>query len=366
MQATPSLALDRALSLEWAFEVLFLLSCILAWIFVFTGLETEHAVVVCLLSAVLFAFQRSRFENRGAVLMALLAFAIVFGGLLGDGPLLLTISSFFLLQKSVGKTALLSFRVLLAGSFLGFLIFTTASLLEVFPPTAVFQEFFENGFRDYANLEMGQMAKLVLLWGVMAKAFAFFAEEHELRESFSFFLLLFFPVSMLFFLCQRYFHLSGFQNTNDWWIAQGRWSATFSDPNAFGLFVLLLLAPLCWKLKSLGNRFWSVAVALLFLCLLPLGLESGSRSLLLGALAYLCFIVLSGLFTHFSLRLLLGLLSVLLLLFVSVEMTFFLHPLSVFSLYLTWREYMLLLKVGLCLTKLVWLLFLMLLFWVMA
>ena len=88
--------------------------------------------------------------------------------------------------------------------------------------------------------------------------------------------------------------LSNLSHQDAFWTALNRAAGTFSDPNAFGIFVVLVLPVLVWRAQEASSVRKNYLYALLSVWLV-LGAYSGSRSFFLGLGLYgLCYFAALG------------------------------------------------------------------------
>lgn len=122
---------------------------------------------------------------------------------------------------------------------------------------------------------------------VFALLFSLFASRTHLRDEFFNGLVL--GVSIAFILsAAQILHLLPFEmpNQNSFWTGINRYTGTFSDPNAFGIFLALLFPLFLGQFKDSLLPTSKAFYAIMLLAILFLGVYSGSRSFFLGLMLY--------------------------------------------------------------------------------
>lgn len=127
----------------------------------------------------------------------------------------------------------------------------------------------------------------VLRLAVLVALFALFSDEKVLRGYALRGMFAALPLSAVVVFYQLDGGLAGIlPNQTFYWDSLGRYSSTFSDPNAAGIFLILLL-PFVLREISAAGRARLVLTLLILGSLLATAALSGSRSFLLGAALYL-------------------------------------------------------------------------------
>ncbi|MDC0358899.1 O-antigen ligase family protein [Oligoflexia bacterium] len=132
--------------------------------------------------------------------------------------------------------------------------------------------------------------QMLLRFIVMLLLFSHFSANDQSRTTFRRGIMVALPFAAVLVLCQ----LCGvggevLLNQTAYWSSIGRYAGTFSDPNAFGIVVVLMLPLIMWEAVRATDHRRRYALAMLALVWMLLGFYSGSRSLFLGLFVYLLY-----------------------------------------------------------------------------
>ncbi|MCB0344263.1 MAG: O-antigen ligase family protein [Bdellovibrionales bacterium] len=164
-----------------------------------------------------------------------------------------------------------------------------APLLSLLAASYCAEVFFEKlaflpnfGTFDWVGLEN------LLRFALVPILFKIFSDSASARESALKGMAAALPVAALVGYLQKNGTLTSLMLPNQtyYWDSLGRYTSTFSDPNAAGIFLILLL-PFIVNGFTSQNRFGTILYLLALCCLLYSASLTGSRSFILGAALYL-------------------------------------------------------------------------------
>ncbi|NMC61809.1 MAG: O-antigen ligase family protein, partial [SAR324 cluster bacterium] len=156
----------------------------------------------------------------------------------------------------------------------------------------------DKGFRNIVQfLTVSPPSYLTLIeavsrYYVFFLIFSWFSYQVSERGAFLKGILLCFPFAATAALLSYLGYLStNFLSQSDYWNAQNRFSGTFSDPNAFGVFSAFILPLVVSVIQS--HKGWKrISLGLLYIVSLSMAMLSGSRSFILGILIFVFFMML--------------------------------------------------------------------------
>jgi len=122
--------------------------------------------------------------------------------------------------------------------------------------------------------------------------FSWFSYQISACDAFLKGLLACFPFAAISALLSSLGYLpTNFLPQSNYWTAQSRFSGTFSDPNAFGVFSAFIL-PLVAAVIKRNTGLKRILLGLLYVASLSMAMLSGSRSFILGILVFAFFVML--------------------------------------------------------------------------